>query len=397
MRLFGSQKKEDMREEQKRKTGPEARQEGTEAPKAAKPRKTWFHMPRWAVICGAAALLSVAGVVAAKELFVVPPPVIPAPPIIPKVTPMPYISPEGADPEPTPTAVPEEESTRVPLGDGLSIGRLEGMYTILVVGTDGTSNTDTIMVARLDVKNSKLNVMSIPRDTQVNVRRSMKKINAAWAAGGYGGEGINLLKKELKTVIGFVPDYYVLVDLNCFVQLVDAIGGVWFDVPRNMNYDDRDQNLHIHLEKGWQQLNGEEAIQLVRFRKNNNGTGYLMGDIERVELHHDFLKAVAGQTLQLGNLFKIPEFVSIAQENLDTDLEGGYILWFVQQLMKLKEEDIAFYTLPVASGALYREEDYALVKERETLELVNETINPYIESRRTDDLDLSWHVDSWRS
>jgi len=347
-----------------------------------KVKSTWFHMPRWAVVCGAAAFLSVVGAVVVKTIYVQPPPVIEAP--LPVATTPPPVDPSGSP-------SPDEDENTAPPGHWESIGRKESVYTVLIVGRDGTSNTDTIMVAALDAQNHTLNVMSIPRDTQVNVSRGIKKINAAWAYGG-----IDQLKEELSTLIGFVPDVYALVELKAFVSLVDAIGGVDFDVPMDMKYRDPDQNLYIDLQKGYQHLDGDKAIQLVRYRNNNRKTqGYKLGDTGRVALHHDFLKAVVKQTLQLGNLFKIGEFISIVDENLESDLDIGQMLWFGQQLMKLSDGNVSFHMLPVDIGAQYRRGDYALVKQDEALELINETINPYLVPRTEDDLDISRLVDYW--
>ena len=360
--------------------------------KHKKKKKTWFNMPRWVVACGIAAFLSLAGavgVVLAKDAYVQPPPVRPAPPVR---TLAPKVSFQPGDPDPSPD--PEDE-IKVPPGNWNEIGRKESVFTVLIVGADDTSNTDTIMVAALDAKNNKIDVMSIPRDTQVNVRRPVKKINAAWAHGGKGEKGMDQLRAEIKTLIGFVPDAYVLVELKGFVRLVDAIDGVWFDVPRNMNYRDPDQRLYINLQKGYQLLDGEKAVQLVRWRQDNRGGGYRMGDTDRVAMQHEFLKAVAKQTLTLGNLFKIGEFIDIANDNLETDLDLGSMLWFGQEILKVSDEDVHFHMLPVDIGAKYYNGDYALVRRDEALELINQTVNHYLLDRTADDLDISRLVDYW--
>lgn len=260
------------------------------------------------------------------------------------------------------------------LGGKTPAGRREGVYTIVLAGTDMDDyHTDTLMVAALDTVNGTLKVLNIPRDTQVVVKRSTKKINAAWGVGGGAkGEGAAQLKKELKTVIGFTPDAYAVVDLKGFVKLVNALDGVEFDVPRNMNYDDPDQNLHIHLQKGLQTLDGEKALQLVRFRR------YPEGDIKRVEVQQDFLKAVFKQTLSLKNVFKISDFAAIASEHLRSDLDLGQMIWFGKEIMKLGEGSVSFHTLPGDTNASYQKQSYVIVDTAEALALINETINPYI-------------------
>ena len=104
----------------------------------------------------------------------------------------------------------------------------------------------------------------------------IKKINSVYSR---YNDGIGALKKQVKTLVGFTPDFYVKVDLEMFVELVDLVGGVEFYVPQDMNYDDPWQDLHIHLEEGLQVLDGEKAMELVRFRR------YSEGDIKRVEVH----------------------------------------------------------------------------------------------------------------
>ena len=114
------------------------------------------------------------------------------------------------------------------------------MYTFLVVGLDKVGyNTDTMMVGRLDTETHEINVVSIPRDTMVNVSWSVKKVNTLYAADiNSGGNGIDGLMDGLKDILGFEIDCYAVVDLDAFVQLVDAIGGVDYDVPVDMNYYD---------------------------------------------------------------------------------------------------------------------------------------------------------------
>ena len=243
----------------------------------------------------------------------------------------------------------------------------EGVYTFIIAGVDDEGyNTDVLMVAALDVTNGTLNVLSIPRDTQVPVSRSIKRINAAWGVGG-----IDRLREELSWVIGFVPDTYVVIDLKGFIQLVDTIGGVDFDVPQRMHYSDPDQNLYIDLQKGPQRLYGEQAMQLIRFRR------YQEGDIKRIEVTQAFLKEVVKQTLSIKNAFKVAEFAQIALENVRADLSLGEMIWIGNQIMHLDSENVTFYTLPGDPYAMYKGQSYFLADPDETIALINEVINPF--------------------
>ncbi len=259
-------------------------------------------------------------------------------------------------------------------------GRRTGVYTIILAGTDlDNYHTDTLMVATLDSVNHKLNILSIPRDTQVNVEWENKKINAAW---GYNNQDISLLKEFLQSVIGFQPDNYVIVDMNGFMALIDAIGGVDFDVPQRMYHPDSNPMLRINLQAGYQHLDGAEALQVVRFRS------YFEGDPHRVAVQHDFLSAVAHQTLSLQNVFKVNEFMDIAKENVQSDLTAGSMIWFLQEVMGMEEKDIVFHSLPGNPDGWYNSLNYFLVDPEETVRLVNEFINPYVEPIKLADIDV---------
>lgn len=124
------------------------------------------------------------------------------------------------------------------------------------------------------------------------------KINSVYAGGGK--DGMERLAARLKDLLGFPVDGYVLVDLEAFQKTVDLVGGVEFDVPMDMNYEDPSQNLYIHLQKGLQTLDGEQAMGLVRFRK-----GYATQDIQRTQTQQQFLKALAKQCLSVSSLTKL--------------------------------------------------------------------------------------------
>lgn len=156
----------------------------------------------------------------------------------------PSVSPSGDEQSPEPSVEPTEDPNA-----GAPASLNENMYTFLVVGLDKVGyNTDTMMVGRLDTETHEINVVSIPRDTMVNVSWSVKKVNTLYAADiNSGGNGIDGLMDGLKDILGFEIDCYAVVDLDAFVQLVDAIGGVDYDVPVDMNYYDPTQDLYISI------------------------------------------------------------------------------------------------------------------------------------------------------
>jgi LCP family protein required for cell wall assembly len=285
------------------------------------------------------------------------------------------------------------------LGVDVSGDRKDDFYTFLVVGRDtgGGGNTDTILLAAYDVANQKLNVMSIPRDTMVNIPYDIKRINSVYNRAGGGDEGIQALYAEVSQLVGFMPDFEVVVEWEAVGQLVDAIGGVWFDVPRNMDYDDPTQNLHIHVSKGYQKLDGETAMGVVRWRHNNDmSIGYATGDIGRIETQQAFLKAVIEQCLKIENVTKIQEFAKIFTKNVQTDLTVGNLVWFAEQAIfhGLTMDNVNFVTLPgnynasAWSRTYGNYQSYVTPYADELLAVVNESFNPYTEDRTLNQLDI---------
>ena len=294
-----------------------------------------------------------------------------------------------------------EDDLQIDLGEDPNMeggDRKEDFYTFLVVGRDtgGGGNTDTILLVAYDVANQELNVMSIPRDTMVNVPWDIKRINSVYNMYGGGDKGIQALYKEVSQLVGFVPDYEVVVEWDAVGELVEAIGGVYFDVPRNMNYDDPTQNLHIHINKGYQLLDGEMAMGVLRWRQNNDGSGYVNGDIGRIATQQAFLKAVVSQCLQIKNVTKIQEFAKVFTNNVQTDLTLGNLVWFAEQAIfgGLTMEKVNFITLPgnytgYAWSRFYlNNQSYVLPDAEELIQIVNESFNPYLEDRTVSQLDI---------
>ena len=272
--------------------------------------------------------------------------------------------------------------------------RSEDFFTILIFGMDETSGmTDSIMVASYDVTNQKAAVMSIPRDTLVNDYRS-SMINAIYSWNGQGEAGAEALKTEISRLIGFVPDFYITINWELVGKMVDAIGGVYYDVPWHMGYEDPTQDLHIHFEPGYQFLNGEAAMNLVRWRQNNDGIygGGDGSDIGRLDLHHNFLKAVLRQTLKPQNITRIPELIQLFNDNVVGDLAVENMLWFGEQavLGGLTPEDVEFVTMPfygtVNRGGRYYGRVCPIADQ--LLVIINESLNPYAEDVTLLHLDL---------
>ncbi|MBR6258851.1 MAG: LCP family protein, partial [Oscillospiraceae bacterium] len=258
-------------------------------------------------------------------------------------------------------------------------GRNDGEYTFVVLGTDdGNGNTDTIMVANFDTVNYKLNVVSIPRDTLVNVSWPTKKVNSL-----YGVGGVERTVSGLGEIMGFEPDFYALVNLKAFEKLVDAVGGIYYNVPVNMNYEDPAQNLYIHIAKGYQTLMGSEAVKVMRFR-----SGYSDADIGRIGTQQDFLKTAAEQIMANKDKINISTLAEIFINYVDTDLTKGNVVWFAKEFLKMDGENINFMTLPANYWDSVYGASYVTIYVDEWVDMVNEYLNPYKDDVEVSDLNI---------
>ena len=283
-------------------------------------------------------------------------------------------------PQPVQQDTPEEDTLEAPKSAGE--GRRDNVFTFLLVGRDdgGGGNTDTIMAVCFDAGNGSLDVLSIFRDTLVDVPWEIKKINSV-----YNQQGIEGLQTQVKNLLGYQPDYYVVLELSALTELVDALGGFDFEVPYNMDYDDPVQDLHIHLQKGMQHLNGEDAVKLLRWRKNNSGESISVGDVGRVEIQHAFLGEMARQTLKLENIGKLSQIASILDKKMKSNLNYSEMLWFGEQALKLNQDSVRFHSLPgdytgtIWSPTYRNYQSYVFVNNAALLELVNQYMNPFEE------------------
>ena len=266
---------------------------------------------------------------------------------------------------------PDQEQIALEVPLEVPVSYRPGVYHVLICGTDGDGlRTDTIMIAHLDVNTHETALLSIPRDTVVpRSDGGIMKINSVYAGGGK--DGMERLTARLKDLLGFPVDGYVLVDLEAFQKTVDLVGGVEFDVPMDMNYEDPSQNLYIHLQKGLQTLDGEQAMGLVRFRK-----GYATQDIQRTQTQQQFLKALAKQCLSVSSLTKLREFADIFSQYVTTNLTTGNMVWFGKELLSCDFDNMKTYTAE-GEGAMINGASYYPLYAGKLLSVVNEAFNPY--------------------
>ena len=267
----------------------------------------------------------------------------------------------------------EDSSTQTPPEEGLN--RKDLCYTFLLLGTDdGNGNADTLMVGTYDVQAQKISVVSVPRDTIVDRDWSRyPKINGAYGGGG----GVDRVRRELSGMLGIPIDFYIKVDIRAFVELVNEVGGVDFDVPVDMNYDDPAQNLSIHYKKGMQHLNGQQALEVVRFRHNNDMSGY--SDVGRTQTQQKLLTAVVRKLLSWNSVTRLKAFAEIFFEYVDTDLKWDDMAWFAAQVISLNPDTgVTTKTLTGRGDAKYNGYTWCYELDAEqTLADINAMLNPY--------------------
>lgn len=257
--------------------------------------------------------------------------------------------------------------------------RKPDFFTILISGVDdGNGGSDTNILLAVDAANGYAYGASIPRDSKAVINGRNQKINAAYNIGGMA-----LLSEVVSDQLGIPVDYTILVDLRGFEALVNAIGGVDFYIPVDMDYDDEEQDLYIHFTRGTQHLYGADALKVVRFRHNNDGTGYGSEDLGRMATQQNFLRAAARQTLTLSNLDKIDDFVKIFDQYVETELTVNNLAWLGAQFVSMGADSIDFSTLPGEWKS-----PYIYLNPDETLTLVNQFLNPYVEPRLPEDLNI---------
>ena len=224
---------------------------------------------------------------------------------------------------------------------------------ILVLGMDigdpkqvdnqSIKRTDTIMVLNYNPTNDKLTVVSIPRDTLINVNDRNVKINSAYAIGGYPK-----IKTEVENLLNIKINYIAKIDYNAFREIIDALGGIEMKIERNMIYDDEGQNLHINFKAGETvTLDGKKAEEFFRWRKNNDGSGFANGDLDRIENQQKFISKVVDKCISPLILFRMPKIMSALGDNIETNMSSFKVLSYGLKFMNLKKENI---NMTIAAG-----------------------------------------------
>lgn len=254
--------------------------------------------------------------------------------------------------------------------------RKEGYYTFLLIGSDdGHGNADSIILASYDSKQGAVNLVSVPRDTLVyRTWSNFPKINAALS------KGVDRLAEEVSYTLGVPIDFTVHIGLDAFIDVVDTLGGLDYNVPQDMYHDD-EGGFIINLTQGQQHLNGRQTLELVRYR------GYATADIGRTQTQQAVLKALAQKMISWESIPKIEEFWNIFQEKVDTTLETSDFLWFAKNILSTPNLEINTHTLEGRGDATYNGYSWCYqLDPQATLRDINTKINPFVEDRTLEDM-----------
>lgn len=286
----------------------------------------------------------------------------------------------------TPNTDPDQDGQEA--SEELNSDRKKGCYTFLVAARDVASGcTDVIIVGMFDTENGKINMVSIPRDTMIN--KGLLKVNTAYQGDlASGGNGVDGLLKEMRKILGFDIDSYAIVDVVAVEKLIDAIGGVYFDVPMDMIYLDGAQNLEISIGAGYQKLSGSDAVKVLRFRK-----GYANGDLGRIETQHAFIKALAEQMLDIGNIPNLGAAIDIYQEHVQSNLTAGNILFYAKNFLEMDFNNIQFVDMPQMMGGLVNGQSFIFINPNKWVNVINEYLNPYKEDITQRNLSIKTSAD----
>lgn len=270
-------------------------------------------------------------------------------------------------------------------GNNVEIVRDNERINVLILGKDRWAfNTDVMIIASYNVTDGQISMMQIPRDTYIDVGRGNRKANSLLAS--FYNEAlrnkvadpmafaIKGMEETFEKVFCITIDYYALMDLNGFVNIVDAMGGVEVDVPFDMKYNDPIQGLKINLKKGLQTLNGDEAEQFIRFRSD-----YVEGDIGRVDAQKIFIGACISKLKSSFNVSTIAKIAEEVIEFVETDFPLQDLIYYAKKALSVDLGNMVMLTLPGVQGRQYDTSGtwYYFTFRDGTISAVNKYFNSY--------------------
>ena len=248
---------------------------------------------------------------------------------------------------------------------------------ILVIGIDDVKDSkrsDTIMVININKSKHRVGVLSVPRDTYVELpKRGFTKINHAYAYGG-----VSMVKSAISRFLQIPITYYVVVDVKGVKEIVDRIGGVSVEVKKRLHYIDRAGNLFIDFEPGKQVLDGDQSIAYLRFRHDNQG------DIGRIKRQQEFMQAMAQKVITSKQILKLPQLIQDINKYVDTNLNVGQMFNLGLEIKDaLQQGHLKVNTIP-GSIVLIKGVSYWKVDLPAAVKMINETIHGFNETEIAD-------------
>ncbi len=289
--------------------------------------------------------------------------------------------------------------------------RKEGYYTFLVAGVDDVSmSTDVMMLVSLDKLNNEIHVVQLPRDTFVNAEvggfttvhrlnavftgEYNRKVNSGISAKTAKTLAMQALCERLSETLCIEIDEYILINTSGFRSIIDAIGGIYFDVPFDMFYEDPEQDLYIDLKAGYQHLDGDKCEQLIRYRD-----GYGRGDIERMEMRASFMSALFSQvkeSINLDTMIKLIRDKDLLQKT-STSMSLVDLIAYVKMVYAVKDGDMDIRTIggEVVQNPANGLWLYFCLNKQGALADINECLNVYTTDIRLDQFDqIGFFTDS---
>ena len=225
------------------------------------------------------------------------------------------------------------------------------------------TRTDTLMLMKANFDTGKIDLISLPRDSRVNVNGKLDKLNHAHAYGG-----IALTLKTIRNFMNIDLDYYIKVSFQSVIKIVDAVGGVTVDVPMTMDYP----SIGVHIPKGRQKLTGKEALTFVRYRE-----GYSEGDMGRVKQQQKFVKELLKQTLSTSNIPKLPNIIDSIKDDIETNIPLSTILRLTKHASKLDVNSMRTASIP-GHYQYINHLSYYVLNNQQIKQFVNENFKEYI-------------------
>ena len=230
---------------------------------------------------------------------------------------------------------------------------------IVITGVDERASdkgrSDTLLIGFIDKKNDKISLVSIPRDSHVEIPgRGMDKINHAYAFGG-----MSLTIKTVEQLLGIPVNYYVKTNLEGFTDIVDIVGGIEVNVEKEIVFKEAKT---IVLKKGVQNLDSEEALAYVRFR------GDAKGDFGRMERQQNFLKALFKKGVQPSNIIKAPRLIPELKDAVETNMSLSDMLAFSGLLKNMNMQTYSLEGKPFSQKGV----SYVKVNEDKKENLITE-------------------------